>query len=166
MVPLDKSRVIAEDLDQIIRFFKLFRTTKEKYNVHDDDVYNMDKKGIMIGVLAKLRVICSRKHKQNRTTQQGKREWVSLIKCISLDRRVLSLYVIFKAKLLLKDWYNEFRKDRGGTCAISNQGWTDDELCFEWFKIVFKPETSKVKKGEYRILLFDGHGSYLTREVV
>ena len=120
MVPLDKSRVIAEDLDQIIRFFKLFRTTKEKYNVHDDDVYNMDKKGIMIGVLAKLRVICSRKHKQNRTTQQGKREWVSLIKCISLDRRVLSLYVIFKAKLLLKDWYNEFRKDRGGTYAISN----------------------------------------------
>lgn len=91
---------------------------------------------------------------------------MSLIECISSDRRVLTLYVIFKAKVLLKDWYNEFRKDRGGTCAVSDRGWTNDKLCLEWFKIVFKPETSRVKKGEYRMLLFDGHGSHLTREVV
>jgi len=91
---------------------------------------------------------------------------VSLIECISSDGRVLSPYVIFKAKNLLKDWYNEFRKEGGGTCAVSNRGWTDDELCLEWFKIIFEPETSKVKNGEYRILLFDGHGSHLTRQVV
>jgi hypothetical protein len=68
VTPFDKDRIIAEDLDQIRRFFKLFRTTKEKYNIHDDDVYNMDKKGVMIGVLAKLRVICLRKYKKTRTT--------------------------------------------------------------------------------------------------
>ena len=159
---LDKSRVLSEDLDQISRFFELFRTTKERYNIHDNDVYNMDEKGIMMGVLAKLKVICSRKHKTTRTTQQGSREWVSLIECISSDGRVLSPYVIFKAKVLNKAWYNEFRKDGGGTCAISDRGWTDDELCLEWFKIVFEPESLKVQKGEYRMLLFDGHGSHLT----
>ena len=67
----------------------------------------MDEKGVMIGVLAKVRVICLRKHKKTRTTQQGSREWVSLVECISSDGRVLSPYVIFKAKVLLKDWYNE-----------------------------------------------------------
>jgi hypothetical protein len=66
--PLDKSRVIVEDPDQIMRFFELFRTTKEEYGIHNNDVYNMDEKGIMMGVLAKLKVICSRKHKKTRTT--------------------------------------------------------------------------------------------------
>jgi hypothetical protein len=89
-----------------------------------------------------------------------------LIKCISSDRRVLSLYIIFKAKHLLKDWYNEFQKDGEGTCAISNRGWTNNKLCLEWFKIVFEPKTLKVKKGEYRMLLFDSHSSHLTQEVV
>jgi hypothetical protein len=166
VAPLDKDRVCLEDPKQILRFFELFKSTKAEYNVHDDDVYNIDEKGIMIGVLAKLKVICSHKHKKTRTTQQGSREWVSLIECISSDGRVLSPYVIFKAKHLLKDWYNEFQQDGGGTIAVSDRGWTDDELCMEWFKIVFEPETLKVKKGEYRMLLFDGHGSHLTREVV
>jgi hypothetical protein len=126
----------------------------------------MDEKGIIMGVLAKLKVICSRKHKKTRTTQQGSREWVSLIEYISSNGRVLSPYVIFKAKQLNKAWYDEFRKDGGGTCAVSDRGWTDDELCLEWFKIVFEPETTNIKKGEYRMLLFDGHGSHLTRQVV
>ena len=75
----------------------------KKHDIHLDDVYNMDEKGIMMGVLAKLKVICSRKHKKMRITQQGKREWVSLIECISSNGRVLSPYVIFKAKALNKD---------------------------------------------------------------
>jgi hypothetical protein len=41
---------------------------KEKYKIHDDNVYNMDGKGIIMGVLAKLGVICSRKYKMQRTT--------------------------------------------------------------------------------------------------
>jgi hypothetical protein len=36
----------------------------------------------------------------------------------------------------------------------------------EWFKIIFEPETRKVKKGEYCILLFDGHRSHLIYQVV
>jgi hypothetical protein len=66
-------------------------------------VYNIDEKGVMIGVIAKLRVVVLRKNKKPYITQQGKREWVLLIKCILLDRRVLSPFVIFKYKALLKD---------------------------------------------------------------
>jgi hypothetical protein len=46
----------------------------ELYNIHSDNVYNIDEKGIIIGVLAKYKVIYSRKHKKTQTTQQGKRE--------------------------------------------------------------------------------------------
>ncbi|KAH8745226.1 hypothetical protein BGZ57DRAFT_714983, partial [Hyaloscypha finlandica] len=54
---LNKDQVISEDLDQIRRFFRLFRTIIDKYDIHEDDVYNMDEKGIIIGVLVKLKVI-------------------------------------------------------------------------------------------------------------
>lgn len=161
--PLNKDRVIAEDPEQIARYFELYRTKKAEYNIHDDDVYNMDEKGVIMGILAKVRVICSRKTKKPKITQQGSREWVSLIECISSSGQVLSPFVIFKAKVLYKDWVKAL--PNGHICA-SEKGWTDDELCVEWFQRVFEPETSKVKKGEYRMLLFDGHGSHVTPEVV
>jgi hypothetical protein len=71
---LDKSRVIAEDPDQIMYFFELFRTAKEEYSIYNNNIYNIDKKGIIIRVLAKLKVICLRKHKKTWTIQQGKKE--------------------------------------------------------------------------------------------
>jgi hypothetical protein len=134
-----------------------------EYNIHPNDVYNIDEKGVMIGVLAKQRVICSRRTKNPKTTQQGSREWVSLIKCISSDGRVLSPYVIFKTKVIYKDWVKALPDSY--ICA-SERGWTDDELCLKWFKEVFEPETREGKKGEWRILLFNGHGSHVSKAVV
>jgi hypothetical protein len=37
-------------------------------------VYNIDEKGVIIGVIAKLRVVVLRKNKKPYITQQGKRE--------------------------------------------------------------------------------------------
>ncbi len=80
--PLDKDRQKASDEDQIRRYFKLYRVTKELYNIHDDDVYNIDEKGIMMGVLAKVNVVCPRRLSKVYITQAGSREWVSMIECI------------------------------------------------------------------------------------
>jgi hypothetical protein len=38
----------------------------KKHGIHPDDVYNIDEKGIIIRVLAKFKVICSRKYKKTR----------------------------------------------------------------------------------------------------
>jgi hypothetical protein len=123
----------------------------------------MDEKGIIIEILAKVRVICSRKTKAPKIIQQGSREWVSLIEYISSDGRVLSLYVIFKAKVLFKNWIKVLPT---GYIYTSEKDWTDNKLYIKWFKEVFEPEISKSKKGEYRILLFNGHNSYIIPEVV
>jgi hypothetical protein len=39
---LDKDCAIAEYVDQVNRYFNLFITTKAKYKICDDDIYNMD----------------------------------------------------------------------------------------------------------------------------
>ena len=57
--PLDKDCVFAEDEGQIHHYFKLFKATKMKYNIEDNDIYNMDEKGVMMGVLSKLKVVVS-----------------------------------------------------------------------------------------------------------
>jgi hypothetical protein len=161
--PIDHNRTAAADEAQIRRHFKLFKKTKEKFNIHDDDVYNMDEKGCAMGVIGKLKVVVSRSTKNVHLTQPGDREWASLIECISSDGRKLTPWVIFKCKELLRRWANLWPE---GHIAKSNRGWTDNELCLEWLKLCFEPETSRVQKGEYRMLIFDGHESHINRGVV
>jgi hypothetical protein len=162
--PLDKSRALAGDEEQIRHYFALFKKTKEEYNIHDDDVYNMDEKGVMMGVLAKLHIVVSRSQKKPFITQPGSREWVSMIECICRDGRVLSPWIIFKGKQQLHAWFSEHFPD--GHICVSPQGWTDNELCLEWLKLCFEPETAETQKGEYRMLLFDGHASHVTVDAI
>lgn len=69
MTGLDKERVNAEDPAIVADWFKLFERTITMYNVHIDDIYNMDEKGCMIGVIGKCKVIISQhKRKQYITT--------------------------------------------------------------------------------------------------
>ena len=58
----------------------------------------MDEKDFMQGVIAKLRVMISKHIKKPAMTQYGNREWVSLVECLSIDRRILQPWIIFKTK--------------------------------------------------------------------
>jgi hypothetical protein len=69
------------------------------YNIDTQDIYNIDKKGFIQGVIRKQKVIVLREEKfrgKSYVTQYGNREWTSLIKCVSIDGRILSPWVIFK----------------------------------------------------------------------
>lgn len=161
--PLDKERAVAADPERIRRYFELFKQEKDEKNIYDDDVYNMDEKGVMMGVIAKVRVVVSRGTKHPYITQLGGREWVSLIECICSNGQVLSPWVIFKAKKQLKAWFKDFPNSH---ICISDRGWTNNELCLEWLKECFKLETRSRQRGEYRMLLFDGHACHITSEAI
>jgi hypothetical protein len=49
---------------------------------------------------------------------------------------------------------------------VSPNGWTDSELGAEWLEKCFEPETSKDQKGEYRLLLWDGHSSHISTAAI
>jgi DDE superfamily endonuclease len=92
----------------------------------------------------------------------GNREWVSLIECISLDRRLLCLWVIFKGKKQNLAWMETLED---GHIALSKNGWTDNELGLEWLQECFDPETRHIS-NRYRLLLMDGHQSHITNEAL
>jgi septum formation inhibitor MinC len=52
-----------------------------------------------------------------------------------------------------------------GHVAISDNGWTDNELGLEWLKQCFELETRRTTNG-YRLLLMDGHASHITTEAI
>jgi hypothetical protein len=60
---------------------------------------------------------------------------------------------------LVDIWTNV--KDPGARIALSDNGWTNDDLGFEWLQH-FDAWSRKGSLGAYRLLLLDGHRSHLT----
>jgi hypothetical protein len=48
--------------------------------------------------------------------------------------------------------------------AISPNGWISDELALSWLFYFIHLTSHRVKKGEKRYLIFDGHSAHLTLE--
>ena len=97
-------------------------------------------------------------------TQNGDREWVSLIACASADGGKLPLWVIFKGVKMKLDWLKYLAPGSG--IAMSPNGWTDNEIGLEWFVRLFEPESRKRLKGKYRLLILDGHASHISTKVI
>ncbi len=72
--PLDKERAMTQDHDILAGWFNLFQSLKEEHEIEIEDIYNMDEKGFMQGIIAKLRVMISKYEKKAHMTQCGNRE--------------------------------------------------------------------------------------------
>lgn len=49
---------------------------------------------------------------------------------------------------------------------MSENGWTNNELGLEWLRIHFDPLTRKRQKGEYRLIILDGHDSHISHAAI
>ena len=89
---------------------------------------------------------------------------MSLIKCISLTERLLLPWIIFKGKQQQKAWFQALKS---GHIALSENGWTDNELGLEWIQQCFEPNTrSTHSEGGWRLLVLDGHASHVTLKLL
>jgi len=87
-----------------------------------------------------------------------------------LTGRILPSWTIFKGVKNLDKWHNTMERigqsGSGYHICVSPNGWTDNELGVAWFKEHFDPHTRDIKKGEYRILILDGHDSHITTKAI
>ncbi|KZL82715.1 transposase, partial [Colletotrichum incanum] len=103
----------------------------------------MDKTGILKGKGSNGLVLGSSEVKAIQRKQPGSRAWVSIIECISADRRALPPLVIYKA---------------------TENGWTTDKTAVTWLEEVFIPQTAPSQSSEARLLILDGHSSHTTTD--
>ncbi|OJJ94592.1 hypothetical protein ASPACDRAFT_128242 [Aspergillus aculeatus ATCC 16872] len=124
----------------------------------------MDETGFQMGVASTARVICGSEIRESRAKciQPGNREWVTLIVAISASGTVLPPQIIFAAQNHQSIWYEVC--PRSYHLSVSENGWTTNELGFDWLQNVFDRYTALKTVGEYCMLILDGHGSHATQQ--
>ncbi|SLM34686.1 HTH CenpB-type DNA-binding domain [Lasallia pustulata] len=161
--PIEKERILATDPTIFQHYFGLYKSTKEQYDIDNENEWNMDEKGVAMGVIRKTKVIIPKRDIPQYMAVCGNQEWVTLIESIGLSGRSLKPWVIFKGKQHMKAWWDIFTT---GHISVSKNGWTDNDICFEWLKRCFELETRPITPGKWRFLLFNGHVSHLTGRAI
>jgi len=141
-----------------------------QYKVLRQNIYNMDEKGFLIGVLQKTQRIYSvkelRKGLLKGAGQDGNREWITMIGTICMDGTPIPPAIIYQADSgdLQNTWLDEFDpKEHCCFFASSSTGWTNENLGLSWLTCVFDGSTrTKARFGNaYRLLFVDGHNSHI-----
>ena len=154
-------RAKCEDPKIISEWFNLVQKTIIQYGIDPDDIYNFDETGFAMGLTSTAKVVTRAEFYGRRLLlQPGNREWVTTIECINASGWALPPCVIFKGKVFVESWFDGLPDD--WRFEVSRKGWTSDEISLRWLEKLFIPSTSSRTKGKYRLLILDGHGSYLT----
>ncbi|KAF7575414.1 hypothetical protein PtrM4_070380 [Pyrenophora tritici-repentis] len=158
----DRQRALCEDPVLIKSWFELVEQTKAKYGICDEDVYNFDETGFMMGkITTQLVVTASERRGRPKTIQPGNREWVTLIAAINAAGWSVPPFLIFAGQYHLSAWYEDLPRD--WAIAVSDNGWTNNKLGVEWLKH-FNAYTKARVVGARRLLVLDGHESHQSLE--
>ena len=88
--------------------FELVEQTKAKYGICDEDVYNFDEAGFMMGkITTQLVVTASERRIRPKAVQSGNREWVTVIAAINAAGWTIPPFLIFAGQYHLSAWYEE-----------------------------------------------------------
>jgi hypothetical protein len=155
-------RAKCEDPVKISAWFKLVDDTRQTWGVLHEDIYNFDETGFMMGVAGTSKVVTSVDTIGRATViHPGNREWVTVIECINASGWSLPPFMILAGKLHQARWYQDLPPE--WAVALSDNGWTTNELGLEWVKH-FNRHTESRTQGVYRLLILDGHESHATPE--
>lgn len=156
----DYQRAACEDPVIIQAWFNPVRNMIAKYGILEDDVYNFDETGFQMGVIATSKVVARAEQKgRTRTIQPGNREWVTVVHGVNAQGWEIPPLIILAAKLHQATWYTNCDLPYDWAITVSKNGWTDDQIGYEWIQH-FNKHTKARTKGTMRLLVMDGHGSH------
>ena len=104
----DYQRAKCEDPKLISEWFALIQNTKAKYGILDDDTFNFDEVGFMMGVIfAGMVVTTSDGRTRAKLAQPGNREWSTVIQAVNARGWAIPPFIILAAQNHLANWYQE-----------------------------------------------------------
>jgi len=83
---------------QVTEIFKILHDLITSYKITPNNLYNMDEKGIQLGVGKQTWALVDQDQKSVHQLENGDRELVTIIEAVSADGEALPPSVIFKAK--------------------------------------------------------------------
>jgi hypothetical protein len=169
---IDRARHRADSLLKYTLYFSLLHEKISKYDVEAGNIYNMDEKGFLLGILIRSKRVFSRRlyeeGKIKAHIQDGSREWITLLACICADGSHLEPALIYQsASGSIQDtWLQAMRPEDRVYISSSPSGWTNNDIGLSWLKQVFNRSTKEKAGRSYRLLILDGHGSHLTMDFI
>lgn len=158
----DSQRAKCEDPVAFSAWFRLVQDTRCQYGIPDEDIYNFDETGFMMGVAATSKVVTSMDTVGRAVNiQPGNRDWVTTIEGINAAGWAIPPFIILSGKRHQSSWYSEL--PAGYMVAVSDNGWTTDVLGLQWLQH-FERHTASRTQAAYRLLIVDGHSSHATPE--
>ena len=104
----------------------------KEQGIADEDIYNFDKMGFSIGIVATAKVITqANKRLYPSLIQLGNREWVIAIKAINTSGWVLLPMIIFAGKTYRTNWFQNAEIPLDWTIGVSDNSQTNDQLGFD-----------------------------------
>ena len=82
---MDYQRVLCEDPAVFQKWFDLVRDIIAMYGIADEDIYNFDETGFLMGLLAASGIVITSAERRGRPrqAQQGNREWATVIQAVN-----------------------------------------------------------------------------------
>jgi hypothetical protein len=158
--PYDYQRALCEDSKVIGAWFDLVQRTKETYGILDEDTFNFDEAGFIMGrITPRLVVTGSERRGRPKAIQPGNREWVTVIQGINAAGWTVPPFLIYAGQYHLSAWYEEESIPRDWAVSLSDNGWTNNQVGIDWLKH-FIAYTKDKKVGARQLLIFDGHESH------
>jgi hypothetical protein len=104
--------------------------------------------------------------KVTKNTQDGSREFISLLATICADGTRLPAALIYKGKTnsLQDTWLQDVLEGEEAYFASSINGWSSNAFGLDYLKKVFDPYTKKKAGRGKRLLIVDGYSSYVNME--
>src|SRR5438105_14409746 len=98
---MEMSRVKDTSHEHLSKLFTDLKSVIDKFNIHIENIYNMDESGFAIGTVEQsVTIINAEIRTRLQKANPGRQEWVTSVECISADGTALPPLIIFKAKNL------------------------------------------------------------------
>lgn len=101
---LEQCRAQALNPTAVASFYEILDEVVEKYSIPQENIYNMDEKGIQLGVGKKVLALVDRDQKTVHQVEDGNRELVTVLECLCADGTAIRPSVVFKGSRRDLEW--------------------------------------------------------------
>jgi len=101
---LETARAKVLNQTAVDEFFDMLDELVKEYNILPGNMYNMDEKGVQLGIGAKVTVMVDRDQKTAYSIEDGNQELVTVIEAICADGSILHPSIIFQGKQRNSEW--------------------------------------------------------------
>lgn len=144
----------------------------EKFSIIADNLYNWDEKGFLLGTASSSKRLMTLEALESgritHASQDGSREFISLLACIGADGVTLPPALIYKGDsgTLQDTWVEDWKPENPAYFAVSPNGWSCGALGLDWLTKVFHRCTEKKAGNRRRLLIVDGHSSHVNMRFI